>query len=135
MTGPDSLVPTLNHGFTLQAFLSAPPFLIVALPQRVREELETANQVRACAIPPCSPLNKPFLLFTTTVARGTLALSSTRQLPEIQAGLVLSLRLVRHAYASKGVSHRQHSIILYSFAYNFISSIHYLNDIASNSPL
>jgi hypothetical protein len=49
--------------------------------------------------------------------------------------LRLSPRPVRHAYASKGVSHRQHSIILYIFAYKIISNLHYLNEIASNSPL
>jgi hypothetical protein len=38
------------------------------------------------------------------------------------------------SHASKGVSHRQHSIILCSFAYNFISSIHYFHGIASILP-
>jgi hypothetical protein len=35
------------------------------------------------------------------------------------------------SHASKGVSHRQHSIILCSFAYNFISNILYFHGIAS----
>ena len=34
----------------------------------------------------------------------------------------------------RGVSHRQHSIILCIFAYKFISNLLYLNEIASSSP-
>jgi hypothetical protein len=46
----------------------------------------------------------------------------------------LSLRPAAIAYASRGVSLRQHSIILCSFAYNFISNLHQLHEIASSSP-
>ena len=73
---------------------------------------------------------KQFLLlryssFVLARAQAKIHVSSTQR--------ELSLRLVRHAYASKGVSHRQHSIILCSFAYNFISSIHHFYGIASSS--
>ena len=42
---------------------------------------------------------------------------------------------MRHANASRGISLRQHSIILCTFAYKFISNLHYLNEIASSSPI
>ena len=47
--------------------------------------------------------------------------------------VVLSPRPVRHANASRGVSLRQHSIILCTFAYKFISNLHQLNEIASST--
>jgi hypothetical protein len=45
----------------------------------------------------------------------------------------ISPRPVRCAYASRGVSLRQHSIKLYTFVYKFISNLYYLNKIAFNN--
>jgi hypothetical protein len=45
----------------------------------------------------------------------------------------LSLCPAAIAYASRGVSLGQHSTILCIFAYNFISNLHRMNDIAPNS--
>jgi len=40
---------------------------------------------------------------------------------------------MRHAYASRGGSLRQHSIILCTSAYKFLSNLHQLNEIASST--
>jgi hypothetical protein len=47
---------------------------------------------------------------------------------------LVSLRLVRHAYASRGVLAYVLSIILCTFVYKIISNLYYLNKIASNTP-
>jgi hypothetical protein len=46
----------------------------------------------------------------------------------------VSPRPVRHAYGARGIALGQHSIILCSFAYKFISNPHYSNGIVSSSP-